>query len=251
MTGYLFNNRINKGIYELLKKHYKLSINYNFKRRETIRSLIAHISIAYLHGEESLKSPSLFYEIVKDLNPHYIVEIINFFWRIGGDEEKIENYRDKVLDFWRYIYGELKRKINNDALTRQDKEILSELSKLIIFLPSITEEYKEWLLSTALYVDIGYNTIIFFDYLDNLKDRGDRNKSAQYIEEIFRKIIEEYGDKKLLPDYPKEHIKSIVEFLYNIPETKEYARKICNIYARRKSPFLKEIYERHEYDIES
>lgn len=98
-----------------------------------------------------------------------------------------------------------------------------------------------------MYIGIDYAFSFFIEYLDVLKDRGDKSDSAKYVGEIFLKMIEGYGEEKRPPDYPKEHIKSIVEFLYSSPTAREYAKDICNIYASKDMPFLKEIYEKHEY----
>ena len=75
--------------------------------------------------------------------------------------------------------------------------------------------------------------------MDNLKDKGESKVTAEYIGEIYLKMLE-----KITPDYDKKHIRSIIEFLYNAG-AQENANKICNIYGSRGYEFLRDIYEKH------
>ncbi len=50
--------------------------------------------------------------------------------------------------------------------------------------------------------------------------------------------------EKFTPDYDQEHIRSIVEFLYDAGAT-DSASKICNIYGARGQEFLRDIYEKY------
>ncbi len=50
-----------------------------------------------------------------------------------------------------------------------------------------------------------------------------------------------------IPDFDQQHIRSIVEFLYEVKdeETTDSANKICNLYGRRGKEFLRDIYEKY------
>ena len=251
MSGYLFGNTVHKEIYKLMKEHYKSSINYKFKSTESIKNLIAHISLAYLHGEESLEPSSLFYKIMEEFNTDYIKEIIRFFWRqaqyLQEDNARNKAIKERILLFWQYVYDKLRPKKDTNSLSREDEAILSEISLLTVFLPALIEKYKDWLLLSAPYVEKRYNISLFIEYLDELKDKGEREKTAQHIGEVFLAVLEAYIERKEpLPSYPEERIKSIVEFLCGIPISKEYGRQICNLYAKNGLLFLKDIYEKCE-----
>jgi hypothetical protein len=124
-------------------------------------------------------------------------------------------------------------------LTQEDKKILSEASKLIIILPQIESESYEWLMLSAPYVHEDFNSSFFIEYLDELKDKGDNKETAKYIGEIYLRMLE-----KSTPNFDKEHIRSIVKFLYDAGG-KDRAYKICNIYGSRGEEFLRNIYEKH------
>jgi len=247
MNGYLLaNNVVYKEIYELLKEHYKLSIDYKFKKEEVKRRLISHISLAYLYSSEPIEKQDIFYDIIRKFNVNYLKEIISFFSRTGDTKERIDAFREKILLFWKYLYNRFKRKRERHLLKEKDEIILSELLKLTLFLPEITEEYKNWLLLSVPYVKDMFNFYSFIKYLDNLKDKGDINKISENVAIVFLETIKVSNKKNFLGLYPQENIKSLVEYLYRIPETKEYARRICNIYAKSGGLFLRELYEKYE-----
>ncbi len=124
-------------------------------------------------------------------------------------------------------------------MTKEDKQILSSTSGLTVFLPKIDATSYEWLMLSASHINEDYNSSFFIEYLDELKDRGEKNKTARYISEIYLRMLE-----KITPDYDQKHVRSIIEFLYNT-DSKENASKICNIYGERGYEFLRDIYEKN------
>jgi len=129
--------------------------------------------------------------------------------------------------------------MSEDTLSREDKQILSATSKLASLLPQIDTESYKWLLLSAPYVHEDYNSAFFIEYLDNLKDKGDRNETANYIGDIYLKMLE-----KITPDFDQKNILSIVEFLYSSGAA-DSANSICNIYGSRGYEFLRDIYEKN------
>ncbi|MBI2487444.1 MAG: hypothetical protein HYW01_10910 [Deltaproteobacteria bacterium] len=71
-------------------------------------------------------------------------------------------------------------------------------------------------------------------------DMGFQIESGIYVGRIPLKTLDHFT-----PDYDKEHIKSIVSYLYEVRdrETIDSANKICNIYGSRGFEFLRGIYE--------
>ena len=146
--------------------------------------------------------------------------------------------REKIIEFWRLVYERYKLQGEN-SLTQEDKKILSSISKLAVFLSKIDTESYDWLMFSAPYVHEDFNSPFFIEYLDELKDKGDRKETAKYIEKIYFKMLE-----KFTPDFDTKHIRLIVEFLYNASD-KEKVDKICNIYGSRGYEFLRDIYEKY------
>lgn len=149
-----------------------------------------------------------------------------------------KNIKHKIIEFWRWIFEHYKN-IEKEQPEKKDKELLSELSELAVFLDEIDEENYKWLMLSAPYVHEGFISPFFIEYLNGLKDKGDREKTAGYIADVFLKMLEHFT-----PDYDTSHITSIVESLYKAGQ-KEKADKICNIYGSRDYEFLREIYEKN------
>jgi hypothetical protein len=242
MDGYLSIGMVYDELYGLMRPHYEYGLSYDFKERNYREHLIQHICIGYLRGNEKLEVPSLFRRIIDAWKPEQIREIIGFFWMqrdlVTESSEENEKMKEKIIDFWRHLYRKYKRK-DEKSLTQEDKKILSEASKLAVFLPKIDIEFYEWLMLSAPYVHEDFNSPFFIEYLDELKDKGDSKETAKYIGEIYSRMLE-----KITPDYDKKHIRLIVEFLYNAGD-KDRADKICNIYGSRGHEFLRDIYEKY------
>jgi len=228
MQGYLFNGKISNEIYELLRDHYAISLQYNFNTELFRERLVEHISLAYLMGLEDLGEESLFKELISKFNPEDINRIIWFFERQKGyletESERSEQFRKKVLDFWAFVYEKLRHKDKENGLSEKEKEILSKSASLAGFLPELTEPYIDWLKLSAKYIN---DPITFSDFLDDLQKfitGKDRIQTAKIIGEILLET------KPFI--YPEDKIKSIVEHLCKISdnEVKTLAVKICEKY---------------------
>jgi hypothetical protein len=279
MIGYIFSSGVYDDLYKLMKKNYLKALSYSFKERtlNTEERLIQHIAIGYLRGLEDFSENSIFGLLLKNWNYSQIKEIIGFFWMQRKEYEQIppkavvmeskngevkpkiidntkeseppikENERvqieNKIIEFWRWTYDKYKSKPD---ITDEDKKILSNLARLTTFLPQINSENFKWLELSAPYVLLDFSFPFFIEYLDKLKDKGDKIESAKYVAKIFLKML-----KVSTPDFDQKHIKSIVEYLFKInkKETKEDANTICNEYSSRNYEFLKEIWVKYNTNI--
>ena len=243
VDGYLSIGKVYDDLYNLMKPHYQHGIEYDFKEKHDNEYLIQHISLAYLRGHESIdKVESLFKQILDKFEYDEIKEIIGFFWMQRGyltaQDETSENMRKKIIEFWRWLYEKYKGE-DEDSLTREDKQILSASSKLATFLAKIEPESFEWLMLSAPYTHEDFNSPFFIEYLDKLKEKGDKSETAKYIGDVYLKMLE-----KFTPDFDQKHIRSIVEFLYDAAPT-DKAKTICNTYGSRGAEFLRDIYEKY------
>lgn len=248
MKGYLYGGRVYKDIYELMRPHYKYGINYDFKDTHDEERLIQHISIGYLMGMEPINRPddSLFRIVLDKWNYKQIREIINFFWMkrdyVTQETDDAKQTREKIIEFWIWMFTHYKDK-TEEQLDKNDKLLLSDLSKLTTFLPEISDENFQWLMQVAPYVKEDFTSPFFIEYLDKLKDKGDRAKTAGHIGEIFLKMLDHFT-----PDYDMAHIQSIIEFLYEAGE-KDKADRICNIYGSRGYEFLRGLYDKYNKEV--
>lgn len=257
MAGYLFGGKVYDDLYQLMKPHYSKTIDYEFKEKHAEEQLVQHICIGYLRGNEDFSEEGLFGKLLKKWKPYQIKEIIGFFWMQrdymaeldelltgktkvqskGKEKEEDRNLREKIIEFWRWVY-ENQYKSSKDLL-KEDKETLSEISKLTVFLSKIDSENFAWLIKSASCVNIHFHSSFFIEYLDELKDKGE---SSKYIGKIFLKMLENFT-----PDFRQENIISIVEYLYDtkVEEQIEEAKGICNTYGSRGYEFLRPIFEGH------
>ncbi|MBM4065713.1 MAG: toll/interleukin-1 receptor domain-containing protein [Planctomycetes bacterium] len=242
MEGYLSVGSVYDNLYSLMRPHYEYGLSCEFKQHDR-EYLIQHICVGYLRGHEKLDDPeSLFRKIIDAWRPEQIREVIGFFWMQRGIQtestEENEKMRGEIIEFWRLLYEKYKGK-DEVSLTQEDKHILSAVSKLTTFLSKIGHESFEWLMVSSSYVHEDFNSPFFIEYLNELKDKGEKAETAKYIGEIFLKILE-----KFTPDYNQEHIHSIVEFVYDAGAT-DIANRICNIYGSMGQEFLRDIYEKY------
>jgi hypothetical protein len=240
MAGYLFLNRVYDELYKLMGGNYLRAISYSFKERDANESLAHHIAIGYLRGVEDFSENSLLGKILADWNVSQMEELVNYLWMqnkpLKGDGE----INDKIVEFWRIIYKRCKEK---ESLHDDDKKILTTIVRLSVYLPRLDKENYEWLMLSASNMPAVLDSRLLIEYLDDLKDKGVKLESARYAANIFLKLLESFT-----PTYKSDHIKSIVEYLYDLEndEMKELANRICNIYGSREIYFLRELYEKYQ-----
>ena len=250
MQGYLNSNKINRDLYRLMRPHYEKAINYEFKEKHSSEKLVQYICLAYLQGIEKIDDENgLFRKILDKWNLLQIKEVIGWFWmqrdlimgpikeqKEAEETNRIEKMRELIIDFWRWVY---KNKYKEKSqFEEEDKEILSDLSKLAVFLEKIDCDNYEWLKLSAPYIHVDFNAPFFLRYLNNLKDKD--KDAGKYVGEIFLNILE-----SSLPDYDQKHIRSIVEYLY-ISDFEKYADEICDTYGKKGDfEFLRDIYEKY------
>ena len=253
MSGYLSSNYTYANSYNLIKEtgNYDKALLHGSINERILRRLMEHIGIGYLNYQENLEDEnSLIRKTLNKWDVKQIKELIGFLWmerdylvetiqekkKIESNKE-IEEKKEKIINFWRWIHNNKYR--DKKDFTKEDKEILSDLSKLTVFLPQIDSKNFDWLKQVAPYVHIDFTSSFFIEYLDMLKDKGE---TIKYIGEIFLEMLKYYT-----PDYKQEDIYSIVKYLYDskVPKYKKQADEICNIYGSRGYEFLRSVYEEH------
>lgn len=243
MTGYLSRGRVYDDLYNLMRPHYHYGIGYNFKEKKYNKQIVQHIALGYLRNNETLNEEgSLFKKILDMFNYEQIATIIHFFWiqrdYLTKDDKISANIREKIIEFWRWLYIKYK---NKQGIDENDKKILSDVTKLTVFLPKIDKENSEWLNLSTKFLRLDSNSSFFIEYLDELKDNGDNKETSKYIGEIFRIILENFTPYY----YDQKHICSIIEFLFK-EGNEGTAREICNTYAQRGYEFLRDIYDKYK-----
>jgi len=238
MQGYLFAGRTH-GVYTFMKEHYEASLDYEFKNDFYRERLIEHISWAYLVGLEEMNPPSLFAKLIEKFDPEDINNIISFFYAqrdyLKKDNERSKQIRTKILKFWEFVY----RRLRKERLSEEEGGILSNIVRLMVFLPELNEPYVDWLKLSSRVMD---NPIAFSYLLDGLErfiKTKDDVGTARKIGEILLK-------SNPFP-YPEKKIRKFITYLYetNDKEVRNIANQICSKYIEREIFFLKEICGRY------
>ena len=240
IDGYLSIGTVYSGLYELMTPHYDYGISYKFKKNRNNEHLAQHITLGYILGYDPRgldESETLIRKELDTWKPEQILDIVSFLWSqqryLKEDQEGDREVVKKIITLWKWIYDNKYKDKSKDDMTDNDKKIQSSLSQLTVFLPSITEEYSEWLLYAAPYAEENRNVSFFIEFLDKYDDPD----SIKYVGQIYLKML-----ASSTPSFNKEHIRSIVEKLYK-HDCKDQADEICNTYGMRGMDFLRDLYE--------
>lgn len=231
VSGYSYVNTVYTIIYRLLKDngHLRRVLDSSFDKSNIRERIIENIAISYLRGEEDLQGEnSLMAHILEGWQSQDISSVIDLFW--SHREVDFKSGEDKrILAFWEYCYSKIKG--NGDA----NREILSDLNLLAVFLKQIDSKTKDWLIQSAPYVEERHHSYFFLESLDRLADA-----SPKEVGEVYVALL----NANALPLYEEGNIKSIVEKIYKAKE-KSLANQICDRYTRSGAEFLKDLYEKY------
>ncbi len=233
MIGYLWPGRLRRDLYKLLRDngHYAKALETDFGEAHIRERLIQHLTIAYLWGDEELAEPeSLFTRLVKLWRSDDLKEIITYLWMQRGGLEGEQQSR--VLSLWRYLFGgySVKQELEDD-----EASLVSDLSKLTVYLDLIDPEALEWLRFCARHFRTEQDAWFFVEYLDNLVASSPHEVGLIYLEML---------ENDIYPTFNRDHIVHIADTLYAEGE-KELADRICNSYGSRRYDFLRGSYEQH------
>jgi hypothetical protein len=231
ISGYSYVNTVYTVIYRLLKDngHLKRVLDSSFDKSNIRERIIENIAISYLRGEEELQGEnSLMAFILGKWQSQDICCVIDLF--LSHREVDFKNGEDKrILAFWEYCYDKIKGSEDGN------REILSDLNLLAVFLKTIDSKSKDWLVQSVPFVEERHHSYFFLESLDKLADVNPKE-----VGEVFVAML----NGNALPLYEEKNIQSIVEKIYKAKE-KALANQICDRYARSGAEFLKDLYEKY------
>lgn len=238
MEGYLHGNPTRGTLYDLMRNHYEDAIERPFKHESARKRLVQHICLYYLWDKHLVTNPgSLLRKLLDSWYLPYISEVIEFFWTqreyLTAPSATARSMTDRVLSFWKVVYDRYKAKPEAE-LTGEDRQILSDLLRLTCLLKRIDDETFDWLRLSAPHATIHFNSYLFLEYLDGIRD----DKSITYIAQAFLSVL-----STSTPDYDRKHICSIVERVYRHGKVED-GDEICKVYIARGYEFLRDIYEK-------
>ena len=236
-VGYLFNSKIYKDVYVILRDEYKRAIKTEFRDSRAQERLAQHLSVIYLKELENLESEeSLIKFYLDNAGPAQIQENIGFLWGLYKDKISSSQEKQKVLSFWKYRYGRVVKKTNIDHYGKE----ISDYIKFGIFVDEIDDEIYEMLELSVKYVEVAYNTVEAIEFLEK-----NSSKYPKEVAELFNIMID---NCQIMPTYEKEDIREIFESLYETKNqgVKELTDRIINKYGERGIEDFRDLYETYK-----
>ncbi len=198
----------NQPIYQLLATNGILhaALNMELEDRHSRERIIALICLAYLWGDEDLRSPLM--ELIFVGSAEDTQNGIDFFWQVRGDKLKPEQV-ERVLAFWEAALAW------DSAQATRNGTLLSRLSRLAPYLSTLDNRGRSLLLGVITYVHLDYSTDQMIKELARL---GDSNPAVAI--ELLDKMFEANTPNFDLDD----KLKGLLKRLYGMGFQREVLR---------------------------
>lgn len=233
IEGYLFYSRsLYVELYSILKErgHYHKAFMTNFSDKHINERVVDHICVAYLNDLEKLEdNDSLISQLVNSGSMKQVSDLISFLWMLRN-ELAAEN-KAKIKPLWKNINARLFASIDQPESQKAASDILKWLS----LVDTIDTEIFDWLNASAEYVESNYNSPFFVEYL-----LSHAKKTPELVGRIYLRML----DSGIYPAYDREHIRKLVETLYDYQQ-KDIADSIHNTYLGIGDDFLADIYQKY------
>lgn len=215
-----------QSIYNRLKEdgHITKALMSQQIKKETRRSVIQHICVAYMNDFDDT---TIF--ILDDTDD--IKEMIWFIW--SAYREKItDTIREKIFRAWKHLYEKYNAQIDGTF-----EEIFSKLSLWFSFINILELKDIEMYKRSASLSQQYHNDHWITEELLRLSDQY-----PEHAADVFLSMLSNDD----LSFYPQEKIVVLVENFFKKHESKSKAVEICNRYAMQGSFLLKNVFEKHQ-----
>ena len=195
LDGIAYTNA-SRPLYKLLVDNgiIDISLPFELKGRQARERLIERITLAYLWGDESLDSPRFTY-LFGPGRPGDLRRASSFLSQSGRSDLSAPQ-TELILKFWErcleWCHAEPKPPV----------DLLSDLSRLVLYLDSIGDRELPWLLEVAPYVHIDYNYDHFITELGRLVD-GSPAEVAMILRKVFEARLPVYDFSETLRELLK------------------------------------------------
>lgn len=246
-TGYLHHSRFYDVTYEWMRESYSRAIAGGQFDDASRRRLSEHLTLAYLRNHEDLDKNSLIDRFLAEASLDQIQEALSFIEDLSVDISKDgktdsvsdHNFAPRVLTLWRKIDGKLADSSAGESEER--RQTVSLLAGLTRFLPTIDDSSFALLRRAISNFASDQEHPFFLEHLIYQKDHSRSGETRQWVGLVILELL-----KVCTPSFRKEDIVELVQWLYEGRETNQIASEICNIYARRGSDFLVELYRKYK-----
>jgi hypothetical protein len=160
---------------------------------------------------------------------------------ISYKAEEVSQIKNRILNFWTFVYDTLLKSKQKETLTKSEKKILSRSTNLSIYLTRPEEPYISYLKYTAEFLEEP-DFVTLSDTLDAWLHSENNLATAKLIAEILAKA----PVFRYIPKDKKDKILFFIKYFYETGdrEVVELADSICNKYIKNGAFFVKEICEK-------
>lgn len=220
-----------QGIWDLAIQHIK---DFNDWPKESLCHQILLGSI-YVNGKENTEFP-LIKKLLNTGDPLVLEKSAWMTWKYLNDGATEAN--KIVVPVWQTINNNIK-----NFEKKEKNRIIGYFGYLAKEVNGWSDEIKKCILETIELLDEDYDTYHLLDAFEKHFDL-----SPKFVIEVFERLTK----RKIFFRYQHENVNSLVERIYNFNdgEYKDKANFICNFYGENGLYFLKEIWERHNPEIE-
>jgi len=219
MQGYAYVNTVYQEVYQYSKKSgsfIKALDDKNIKNQVKNR-IIENIVISYIDGiEKYSEKNSLIRVLVSRKKIQEVNHLIWFIWTLRNKVD--EKLTKKVYELWPEILKVV------DVATIEGKKIASQLCLWSIFVNSVDEENRKYLLEIVPYADVLHHSNIL---LESVAKISQTQPNESYT--IWKKMLE-----GTVPTYPEQAIREILTNLLKQEfETPFMANDIVSVYVEK------------------
>ncbi len=218
-----------------IKPHIRKYVELRFDSETNITKRIPEsIILYYLWGFIDFENEMIMNPFLETINSVEVNDISHWLTnqkdsiRNISDEEERESIYSKIFKLWNYL---IEKKIANTQ---------SNLLAYICFVEEFTPFHFDLIIRSIDELSIfNYQTRTFFNELNRLKEIGNKNQNADYIGQIFEKLISGESD-----GFMYNEINELIEFLY-LNNQKGIADKVSNECAKVGNFKLRELYDKY------
>lgn len=236
-VGYLFNSKIYKDVYVMLRGEYKRAIKTNFRDSNAQDRLGQHLCMVYLRGLEDLElENSLMRFYLDSADSIQIGECITFFRGLLREKVLSAKDKEKIVSFWKYRYGKVVQKPDIDNYR---KEIFDYI-ELAVCVDEMDDEIYKMLKLSMQYAGAAYKTTEAIQFF-----KKNSPKYPKEVAELFNIMID---NCRTIPTYETKDIIGILERLYQTKdlEIKRLADRLVNKFGERGIEDFRRLYEKHK-----
>lgn len=237
MAAYLaFQGPVYLDFFKVFREHdhYQRAIKKDISDEQTLRSLVQHICISYLHENDNLDdSDSLISLLLAERKAEYHQEIVRYIPSVINRNEDVD-FDDKTEQLWDRLLE------TAEALEPEEskQEFFSELGSWIGIVDELNEKNFKRLSKSAAYTKRYFKDHDFIKGLDKHCQSEPLRAGL-----LFQEMLTGVG----LPDYDKDEIRNIVTALLrdSADGSEELGIKICNKYFAAGSSLLRDVCEKY------